>query len=162
MFIRDEVGADGLPMRFAVGAILMGILLIICTSALADFTHDARLVRFSADLSALDGRASAIYQQGGARDVSDPMNNTGTKETVHFIVPEGIESVVFGAMPDHAMPPGPYERNIIYFTASDGASMTMVSKAEYSSGEGPIILTPGSYELTVELVKDDNGMYVIF
>ena len=165
----DEVGSDALPMRFAAAAILMGIIIAISSAALADFSKDANISQFSGDLSALEARASVIYQQGGARDVSDIEDNTGTKEIVTFNVPGGVECVVFGAMPPQAgglpVSTSPHERNIIYYTTYQGVTQTLPSKAKYGALPGldePIILMPGSYELTIELVKDSGGTYVTF
>ncbi len=168
MWINDEVGADALPMRFAAAAVLMGIIVALSATALADLTRDAQVKRFSGDLSALEARASAIYQQGGARDVSDIGDNTGTKEIVTFNVPDGVECVVFGAMPPQGGGPirtSPHESNIIYYTTYQGITKTLPSKAKYAALPGldePIVLMPGSYELTLELVKDSSGTYITF
>jgi hypothetical protein len=163
----DEAGADALPMRFVAAAVLMGIIVALSATALADFSRDAQVKRFSADLSALEARASVIYQQGGARDISDPADNTGTMEIIRFKVPEGIEVVVFGAMPPHdgTIPvlTSPGERNIIYYTTYQGVTKTAPSKAKYAAVPdlgGPVVLVPGSYELTIELVKDSSGTYI--
>lgn len=161
------MGADGLPMRFAAAAILLGFIVAVSAAALADFTRDARVTGFSADLSALEARASAIYQQGGARDISDPADNTGTRETVRFAVPDGIEIVVFGAMPPQngSVPSqtNTRESNIIYYTTYQGVTRTMPSGARYGALpdlDKPIVLTPGTYELTIELVKDGSGTFI--
>lgn len=162
----DEVGADALPMRFVVAAFLMGIIISISAAALADFIQDAQVTRFSADLSALEDRAAVIYQQGGARDIADPGDNTGTKESVAFTVPSGIEIVVLGAMPPHTSMPSSaafYERNIIYYTTEEGVTTTLTSRARYASGpdlDSPIVLTSGTYELTCELVKNREGTFI--
>jgi hypothetical protein len=165
--MNSEEGADALPMRFAAAAVLMGIIVALSATALADFTRDAQVKRFSADLSALEARASAMYQQGGARDISIIGDNTGTKEIVTFNVPDGVECVVFGAMPpqNRGLPihTSPIESNIIYYTTYQGVTQTLSSKAKYAALPGldePIVLMPGSYELILELVKDNNGTYI--
>ena len=163
----DEAGADALPMRFVAAAVLMGIIVALSATALADLTRDAQVKCFYGDLSVLDARASAIYQQGGARDVSDVWDNTGTKEIVTFNVPDGVECVVFGAM----MPQGgglpirtsPHESNLIHYTTYQGVTQTLPSKARYAALPGldePIVLMPGSYELTLELVTDRSSTYI--
>jgi hypothetical protein len=108
-----------------------------------------------------------IYQQGGARDVLNLEDHSGSKETICFTVPVEIEMVVFGAMPPHNMTvPATtilYESNIIYYRTYEGVTTTIASRARYAAGtdlDGPIILTPGSYELTIELVKNTRGMFV--
>ncbi|MDF1557349.1 MAG: hypothetical protein P1P80_04115 [ANME-2 cluster archaeon] len=163
----DEVGSDALPMRLAAAAILMAIIISISAAALADFSKGTNISSFSADLSSLEARASTIYQQGGARHVSDAGDNTGTKEVVTFTVPDGVECVVFGSMPpqDGSLPDRtrPHESNIIYYTTSKGITHTLTSKARYAALPGldePFVLMPGSYELTIELVKDSSGTYV--
>lgn len=154
-------------MRFAAAAMLMGIIVALSATALADFTRDAQVRQFSGELSALEARASAIYQQGGARDISDVGDNTGTKEIVTFNVPDGVECLVFGAMPlqDRGLPihTSPVESNIIYYTTYQGVTRTLPSKAKYAALPGldkPIVLMPGSYELILELVKDNNSTYI--
>ena len=163
----DEAGADALPMRFVAAAVLMGIIIALSAAALADITRDAQVNRFSGDLYALEARASAIYQQGGARDVSDIGDNTGTKEIITFNVPDGVECVVFGAMPPQGVETpihiSSHESNIIYYTTYQDVTQTLPSKAKYAALpdlDKPIVLMPGSYELTLELVKDSSGIYI--
>jgi len=168
VLIDNEIGADALPMRFVAAAVLMGIIVALSVTALADLTMDAQVKRFSGDLSVLEARASAIYQQGGARDVSKIEDNTGTKEIITFSVPDGVECVVFGAMPSHsgeATRTSPHESNMIYYTTYQGVTRTVPSKAKYAALPGldePIVLMPGSYELILELVKDSSGTYITF
>lgn len=156
-------------MRFVAAAILFAVIVAISAPAVSDFLREVNITRFSSDLTVLDARASAIYQQGGARDVSVPADNTGTKEKIKFTVPDGIELVAFGTMPPHkgsaSRRPDPHENNIIYYTTSAGVTRTISSKASYAAApylDAPVILTPGSYELTMELVKNRNGMYITF
>ena len=163
----DEAGADALPMRFVAAAMLMGILVALSATAMADFTMEAQVSRFSGDLSALEARAAAIYQQGGARDVSDAEDKTGTKETITFNIPDGVECVVFGAMPlqgeGAAIRISSHESNVIHYTTYQGLTQTLPSKAKYAALPGldkPIVLKPGSYDLTMELVKNNYGTYI--
>ncbi|MCG7850216.1 MAG: hypothetical protein MIO93_13725 [ANME-2 cluster archaeon] len=165
--IFDDLGSDALPMRFAAAAILMGIIIAISATALADFSKDTNISQFSGDLSSLEARASVIYQQGGARDVSDASDNTGTKEIITLTVPNGVEYVVFGAMPPQAgglpVSASAHESNIIYYKTYQGITQTQPSKAIYAALprlDEPIVLMPGSYELTLELVTDSCGTYV--
>lgn len=165
--LYDYAGSDALPMRFAAAAILVGIIIAISADSLADFSKDTDISQFSGDLSVLEARASVIYQQGGARDVSNAYDNTGTKEIVTLTVPNGVEYVVFGAMPPMTglLPGSPDSResNIIYYRTYQGDTRTVPSKAKYAALprlDEPIILMPGSYELTLELVQDSDGMYV--
>ncbi|MCL7412781.1 MAG: hypothetical protein M8353_04075 [ANME-2 cluster archaeon] len=165
--LYDDAGSDALPMRFAAAAILMGIIITISAAALADFSKDTDISQFSGDLSVLEARASVIYQQGGGRDVSDAGDTTGTKEIVTLTVPNSVEYVVFGAMPPQTglLPVSTRSResNIIYYRTYQGHTLTRPSKAKYAALprlDEPVILMPGSYELTLELVKDSSGTYV--
>jgi hypothetical protein len=163
--LRDKMGADALPMRFVVAALLIGIIIALSARALADFNRDSQITRFSGDLAALEDRSAIIYQQGGARDISDPGDNMGSLETVTFTVPAGVEILVLGAMPPHnnGVPTAPYEQNLIYYTTYNGVTTTLTSGAKYASGpdlDGPIILTSGTYELTCELVKNSEGTFI--
>jgi hypothetical protein len=165
MLISNEEGAVALPMRLAAAAILFSILVAISAAALADISRDADVDRFSADLGAVEARASVIYQQGGARNISDPVDSTGTKETIRLTVPDGIKIVVFGSMPhqDNGIPCSDYENNVIYYTTYEGITTTITSSACYADAadsDNPVILTPGSYELTIELVKDSNNTFI--
>jgi hypothetical protein len=161
----DEVGADALPMRFVVAALLMGILIALSATALADFTRDSQITRFSGDLAALEDRSAVIFQQGGARNITDPGDNMGILETVTFTVPAGIEMLVLGAMPpqNNGVPTAPNEQNLIYYTTYKGVTTTLTSGAKYASSpdlDSPIILTSGTYELTIELVKHSEGTFI--
>lgn len=165
--IFDDSGSDALPMRFVAAIILMGFIIAISATALADFSKDTNISQFSGDLSSLEARASVIYQQGGARNVSDASDNTGTKEIITLTVPNGVEYVVFGAMPPQAgglpVSTNPYESNIIYYKTYQGINQIQPSKAIYSALpqlDEPIVLMPGSYELTMELVKDSSGTFI--
>lgn len=167
MLFSEEVGADALPMRFAAAAILMAIILALSYTALADFIKGGQVMRFSSDLAAFEDRASVIYQQGGARDISNPADHTGTKENISFTIPGTIDIVVLGAMPpqNKGVPStaGPYESNIIYYTTYRGVTYTITSGARYATGlelDKPIILTSGTYELTCELVRNSAGTFI--
>jgi hypothetical protein len=165
MLISNEDGAVALPMRLAAAAILFSIIVVISAAALADISRNANVDRFSADLSAVEARASVIYQQGGARNISDPVDRTETKETIHLTVPDGIEIVVFGSMPhqDNGIPCSAYENNVIYYTTYEGITTTITSSACFANladSDNPVILTPGSYELNIELVKDSNTTFI--
>jgi len=167
MFHDDETGADALPMRFAAAAILFSILVVISVVALRDFSRDAQIARFSADLGTIEARASVIYQQGGARNISDPTDNIGTRETIRFDVPDAIEMVIFGSMPHQDKTTlktiSPYEGNLIYYTTYEGITNTITSSANYahlSDPDRPVIFTPGSYELTIELVKNTKHTFI--
>ena len=161
------MGADALPMRFVVAALLIGILIALSATALVDFTRDSQITRFSGDLAALEDRSAIIYQHGGARDITDPGDNMGTIETITFTVPAGIEILVLGAMPpqNNRVPTSaaPYEQNLIYYTTNKGVTTTLTSSAKYASSPGldsPIILTSGTYELTCELVNNIEGTFI--
>lgn len=163
----NEEGTVALPMRIVAAVFLLAIIISISAASLTDFTHDAQVMRFSGDLTTLDSRASTVYHQGGARDINNPEDYSGTKETTCFVVPDGIEMVVFGSMPPQDMRnhcnTTPDESNFIYYRTDNGVIKTMTSRARYAEGQDmdkAIILTPGSYELTMELVKSTRGMFI--
>jgi hypothetical protein len=57
----------------------------------------------------------------------------------------------------------PYEGNVIYYTTYEGITNTITSSANYallSDPDRPIIFTPGSYEVTIELVKNAKRTFI--
>jgi hypothetical protein len=118
--LDNDYAADGLPMRLVVTVILLSVIIGLCTKAASLFINDANEKKLKGELDLIDKRASVIYIQGGARNIDDPVDFTGTMENIHVEIPDNTAFVVFGSMPssDGAVPVAGnlHTDNVFYFT----------------------------------------------
>ena len=167
-FLNDDSAAEGLPMRLVVTVILMSVIIGISAKAAFLFINDEKEKNLKGELDLIDKRASLMYIQGGAHDIDNPDGFSGTMENIHIEIPDYAAFVVFGAMPS---PDGnPAEKgnihtdNVFYYALNDGRVQTRSSIARFSANstglDKPLVLRPGEYDLTMELVKNKNGTYV--
>ncbi|MCX9084405.1 MAG: hypothetical protein OIN87_06375 [Candidatus Methanoperedens sp.] len=167
-FLNEDNAADGLPMRLVVTVVLLSIIIGLTSKAAILFINDKNEKNLQGELDLINKRASAMYIQGGARDINKPGDLSGSFENIHIKIPDSTAFVVFGGMPSSdGTPPAAtnqYTDNVFYYVLSDGKIETGSSTARFrtnSSGlDKPLVLYPGDHELTMELVKNNNGTYV--
>ncbi len=167
-FIVNESGAEGLPMRLVVTVILFSVIIGLAAKAASIFIEDKKEKKLMGELDLIEKRASVIYLQGGARDVDNPDDISGTLENIHVEIPDNAAFVVIGGMPSpDGYPPAtanPATDNMIFYVLNDGRIQTRSSVARFCANSTglnkPLVLHPGKYELTMELVKNQNGTYV--
>ena len=167
-FIADDYAAEGLPMRLVVTVILLSVIIGLSSKAAFFIISDTNEKKLKGELDMIDKRASLIYIQGGARDIDNPDDSSGTMENIHVEIPDNIAFVVFGSMPSpDGNPPetgNPHTDNAYYYVLNDGRVQTKSSIARFSANntelDRPFVLYPGEYDLTMELVKNKNGTYV--
>ena len=166
--LDDDHAADGLPMRLVVTVILLSVIIGLSSKAITLFMNDGKEKKLQGELDLIDARASVIYMQGGARDIDDPGDFSGTVENMHIEIPDNTAFVVFGAMPSSdgspALTGDQYTDNVIYYVLDDGRVRSRSSLARFSGNstglDRPFVLSPGKYDLTMKLVKNRNGTYV--
>lgn len=164
--LDNDSAADGLPMQLVVTVILLSVIIGLCTKAAFLFISDANEKKLKGELDLIDKRASVIYIQGGARNIDDPADFSGTLENIHVEIPDNTAFVVFGSMPssDGAVPASgnSHTDNVFYYVLNDGRVQTRSSIARFSANStgSPLVLYPGEYDLTMELIKNKNGTYV--
>lgn len=165
--LDNDSAVIGMPMRIVVTVILLSVIIGLSAKAVSSFISDQKEKKLKGELDLIDKRASVIYLQGGARDINDPGDLSGTVENIHVEIPDNAAFVVFGAMPpsDNDIPVwNPHSDNVFYYVLRDGKVETKSSIARFSSNctglDRPLVLKPGEYDLTMELVKNDNGTYV--
>lgn len=153
--LKDERAVEGLPMRIAVTAIIFSVILGVAGKAGFDFIWDAKEKKLMGELDLIEKRAAVMYVQGGARDIDDPADHSGTVESINVKIPDNTAFVVFGGMPDGAAD----ERtdNVYYYVLNDGRVQAKSSIARFL---GPAVFYPGEYELKLELVRNHNGTFV--
>ena len=167
-FLDNDSAAEGLPMRLVVTVILLSVIIGLSAKAVSLFIDDANEKKLKGQLDLIDKRASVIYIQGGARDIDDPVDFSGTMENIHVEIPDNAAFVVFGGMPSSdGNPPAAgnlHTDNVFYYVLNDGRVQTRSSIARFSANstglDRPFVLYPGEYDLTMELVKNKNGTYV--
>lgn len=153
--LEDERAAEGLPMRILVTVIIFSVVLGLSGKAAFDLIGDAKEKKLMGELDLIEKRAAVMYVQGGARDIDDPDDHSGTVESINVKIPDNAAFVVFGAMPDGAAD----ERtdNVYYYVLNDGRVQAKSSIARF---KGPIVFYPGEYELKLGLVRNHNGTFV--
>ncbi|KAB2945524.1 MAG: hypothetical protein MPEBLZ_04084 [Candidatus Methanoperedens nitroreducens] len=169
-FLDNDSAAEGLPMRLVVTVILLSVIIGLSAKAVYLFIDNANEKKLKGQLDLIDKRASLIYIQGGAQDIDDPADFSGTVENIHVEIPDNAAFVVFGGMPTtdgNVSPPESgnlHTDNVFYYVLNDGRVQTRSSIARFSSNttglDRPFVLYPGEYDLTMELVKNKNGTYV--
>jgi len=165
-FLVDDYAADSLPMRLVVTVILFSVIIGLSAKAVSLFLNDINEKKLKGELDLIDKRAGMIFIQGGARDIDDPEDFSGTMEKIHVEIPDNTDFVVFGGMPSLDGNPQTsgnlYTDNVFYYVLNDGRVQTRSSIARFftNSPGQPFVLYPGEYELTMELVKNKNGTYV--
>ncbi len=169
-FLDNDSAAEGLPMRLVVTVILLSVIIGLSAKAVYLFIDNTNEKKLKGQLDLIDQRASLIYIQGGAQDIDDPADFSGTVENIHVEIPDNAAFVVFGGMPSSdGNPPEAgagnlHTDNVFYYVLNDGRVQTRSSIARFSSNttglNRPFVLYPGEYDLTMELVKNKNGTYV--
>ncbi len=165
---RDDSAVEGMPMRIAIAVILFSVISGLSAKALHDLTYDSMEKNLMGELSLIEKRAAAMYMHGGARDIGNPHDFSGSVERIHVKIPDNVVYVAFGSMP---VPGGGvpsirdlHTDNIYHYVLDNGRVQTGSSIARFSANDSylstPFVLYPGEYELTLELVKNNNGTYV--
>lgn len=175
---KDESAVEGLPMRVVITIILFSVILGLSAKVVYNFINDTKEKKLLGELDLIEKRAAVMYMQGGARYVSNSGETgssddfSGTVETITVKIPDNVAFVVFGSMPtSDGSPPtkrDAYADNVYYYVLNDGRVQTKSSIARFTAKDPnsnkpvdkPVVLYPGEYVLTLELVKNDNGMYV--
>ena len=119
--LDNDSAAEGLPMRLVVTVILLSVIIGLSAKAATLFIDDANEKKLKGQLDLIDKRASVLYIQGGAQDIDDPADFSGTMENIHVEIPDNTAFVVFGTMPSpDGNPPGAgnlHTDNVFYFIA---------------------------------------------
>ena len=166
--LHEDTAAEGLPMRLVVTVILLSVMIGVTSKAASLFINDEKEKKLQGELDIINARASQMYIQGGARNISNPDDFSGSLENIHLKIPDNVAFVVFGAMPSsYGTPPetaNQHTDNFFYYVLNDGTIKTTSSIARFCANDTglnePLVLYPGYYDLTMELVKNKNGTYV--
>ena len=144
-----------MPMRIVVTVVVFAVILGLTGKAASDFIGDVKEKKLMDELDRIEKRAAVMYLQGGARDMNNPSDLSGTTENIHVEIPDNTASVVFGGMPDGAA--DARTDNVYYYVLNNGRVQAKSSIARFS---GPAVFYPGKYELELELVRNNNGTFV--
>ena len=144
-----------MPMRIVVTAVVFAVILGLTGKAASDFIGDVKEKKLMDELDRIEKRAAVMYLQGGARDMDNPSNLSGTTESIHVEIPDNTAFVVFGGMPDGS--PDARADNVYFYVLDNGRVQAKSSIARFS---GPSVFHPGKYELELELVRNNNGTFV--
>ncbi|MFA4957391.1 MAG: hypothetical protein WC556_10525 [Candidatus Methanoperedens sp.] len=167
-FLHEDTAAEGLPMRLVVTVILLSVVIGITSKAAFLIINDEKEKKLQGELDLINMHASQMYIQGGARNINNPDDFSGSLENIHLKIPDIAAFVVFGAMPssDGAPPEtgNQHTDNVFYYVLNDGKVKTRSSIARFCANgtelNEPLVLYPGDYDLKMELVKNKNGTYV--
>ncbi len=167
----DEKGAAGMPTRLIISVILFGALIALASSALVDFMDGSERASAHAEVSKIISAAELMYSGGGARDVRIVGGMSISVQRLEVDIPGGVRYVVLGSMPSGSSEPRTRDlrtANNYYYVMDDGYVVSGASRANFAGcGDGgfdpqkPAVLHAGSHELTLELVTDGSGAYVM-
>jgi hypothetical protein len=155
VFLRDERAIEGMPMRIMVTVVIFAVILGLTGKAASDFIGDVKEKKLMDELDRIEKRASVMYAAGGGRDINNPEDFSGTVESIRVKIPDNAAYVVFGGMTDGAA--DARTDNAYYYVLNDGRMQAKSSIARFS---GQTVFYPGEYELTLELIRNNNGTYV--
>jgi hypothetical protein len=144
-----------MPMRIVVTVVLFAVILGLTGKAASDFINDVKEKKLMDELDRIEKRAALIYTQGGARDINDPGDLSGTVEIISVKIPDNTAFVVFGGMPDSTA--DARTDNVYYYVLNNGRVQAKSSIARFS---GNAVFYPGEYELTLELIRNNSGTFV--
>jgi len=153
--LKDKSAVEGMPMRIVVTAVVFAVILGLIGKAASDFIGDVNEKKLMDELDRIETRAAVMYLQGGARNMNNPSDLSGTVESIRVQIPDNTAFVVFGGMPGGS--PDARTDNVYYYVLDNGRVQAKSSIARFS---GPAVFYPGEYELMLELVKDNNGTFV--
>ncbi len=166
--LNNESAAEGLPLRIVTAIILFSAILGLSYKAIHGFISDTNEKKLLYEIDLIEKSAAVMYVNGGARDIDNPFDFSGTVENITVKIPDNAAYVVFGAMPgaDNKPPEtrDAHSDNVLFYALTDGKVQTRTSVARFSANDTnlskPVVLYPGEYELTLELIKNNNGTYV--
>lgn len=166
-FLKNDAAVEGLPMRLLTTVILFSVILGLSAAAVYDFIDDAKEKKLMSELDLIEKRAAVMYIQGGARDIGNP-EDFGSIENIRVKIPDNAAFVVFGAMPaPDGKPPETRDMhadNVYYYVLNNGRAQARSSVARFSANDTdlnrPVVLYPGEHDLTLELVRNKNDIYV--
>jgi hypothetical protein len=138
-----------------VTVVLFAVILGLTGKAASDFINDVKEKKLMDELDRIEKRAALIYTQGGARDINDPGDLSGTVEIISVKIPDNTAFVVFGGMPDSTA--DARTDNVYYYVLNNGRVQAKSSIARFS---GNAVFYPGEYELTLELIRNNSGTFV--
>lgn len=165
-FRKGDSAILGLPMRLVVAAVLLAAVLVLSTNAIINFTEEACERSAAGEVDKIALNAAEMYKKGGARNVSIE-GDFGTVERMGVNMPGCVKFAVFGAMPSGGESVKDSrvdaESNVYYCVLGNGKIRTKSAVTKFSAGNlsRAAVLYAGSYDLTLELVKDGNGTYVM-
>lgn len=166
-FIENISAAEGLPMRLLATVILFSVVLALTAKAANSIISDSKEKYLMGELDLIETRAAVMYSNGGARDITDTDDIPGTKENIRVNIPDIASFVVFGAMPA-GVPPvtrDPLAGNVYYYVLDNGRVQASSSIVRFSGNDtdlnSPFVLYPGEHDLTLELVKNRNGTFIL-
>jgi hypothetical protein len=144
-----------MPMRIVVTVVLFAVILGLTGKAASDFINDIKEKKLMDELDRIEKRAALIYTQGGARDINNPGDLSGTVEIIRVKIPDNAAFVAFGGMPDGAA--DALTDNVYYYVLNNGRVQAKSSIARFS---GHSVFYPGEYELELELIRNNSGTFV--
>ncbi len=140
--IQDENAADTLPLRFALTAMLLLMLMGLTYTGICDmiseYEHNAATQEAE--------KIAAVAQQLSAR-------GEGSSLELSIGVP-GHSTLYFGDLPRGSFWPV-HAKN--YYVETESKTSTFMSSASFCNRNinGPVILHPGPHKVVIESVKDN-------
>ncbi|MBC7084922.1 MAG: hypothetical protein H5T43_00940 [Methanomethylovorans sp.] len=134
-FIKNQVAASSLPLRFVVSSILMIVIILMLATATSGFLHQMKMSSLESEISRMDATASLLYNSG-----------PGSNLTIDVNIPKGC-TVILGALPGHENSWPHDAKN--YFLEYEGKYTIRESKASYSNEfmDGVAVIGAGKHKL---------------
>ena len=152
---RNERAVTGMPIYIAVVIVITAAGIAVFSIAIHNIWQDSQIHQVEYEADKIVSEAKNMFEYA----------NEGTIVAVHVNFPSSMKFIVFGSLPINSsfelenVTLDENTSNNYYFIMNNGRIFTFHSNARYSGRNHNeiAIFHPGVYDLTLELVTEDDG-----
>ncbi len=152
---NDEKAVMGLPTYLLVAIITSAVIIAIFSMSIYNISKDIQYQNVKNEMDKILSEAENMFEYA----------DSGTMVTLNIDFPQDMKFMVFGGLPENnGLPPtiltlNENTSNDYYFVMNDGRTTTGHTHVRFSGEQTNkiSILYPGTYDLKLELVKENNG-----
>ncbi len=152
---NDEKAVMGLPTYLLVAIITSAAIIAIFSMSIYNISKDTQYQNITNEVDKILSEAENMFEYA----------DSGTMVTLTVNLPQNMKFMVFGGLPENnGLAPSTLTLNEVtsndyYFVMDNGRSTTGHTNVRFSGEQTNeiSILYPGTYDLKLELVKENNG-----
>lgn len=155
MFINNGDAVLGLPIYLMVAIISAAAVIAMLVLSMHHITTESQTYQVEYEIQRIISEAENMFEYA----------DSGTMVTLNIDFPQDMKFMVFGGLPENnGLPPtiltlNENTSNNYYFVMNNGRTTTGHTHVRFSGEQTNeiSILRPGTYDLKLELVKENNG-----